>query len=186
MMGSVRHKSAFGKASVLAVLSSIALSGCVTTETPGGQTTSSIGSTAPTTGQARAAVPSGRFPAIPAAQLASMVSSAHCAPMITSIARTAARTATHRGFAIQICGPDREKEGQVVAWMTNLGRDIVVTTPDGQPLPRREGSVNDGAQDVTWTVFGIRSASGPLVCGLPMHNRFAEPTAVAHCRVPSN
>jgi|GEM_PF-5121808 len=150
------------------------LAGCV-------ETTSDGGSRTPSTGESTVVRSNDRFPAISEARLQALASNAHCAPTITSVARTAARTATHRGYAIQICNTEDEKEGYVVAWTANGSRELVITTPDGRPFPRRAGNVNDGPQEVQWGVFGIRLQGGLVACGVPFHHHLNEPFSAAHC-----
>jgi len=173
--------SAIVKSGALCLTVGLLLAGCVetTTETVTVETVTT--SRAPNTGRGGVVMSNEQFPAISEARLQALTSNAHCATTITTIARTAAQTQTHQGYAIQICNADHEKEGHVVAWISNTGNSVIVTSPGGTPYVRRASNLNDGGQQVQWSIFAIRLQSGAVGCALPIHNRFTEPFAVAHC-----
>jgi len=184
----LKHVAVVGKPGTLALALGVLLSGCVqttqaTVDSDPAPATARTG--APTTGTGPTEVLTQRFPAVPVARLEQLVSHTYCATTITSYARTAAETATHRGYAIQVCNPDNEKEGVVVAWVARRGNDIIVTRPDGRPFPRRADTYNIGSQNAQLSIFGMPLRVGPRGCALPRANRFTDPFAVAFCQDPT-
>jgi len=173
------------KTGLLAIAAGILLSGCVETTTgaaTGAMETSAPAPTSVSTGRTQIVSGNGRFPAVDPARLQTLVGAAYCANRITTIARSAGQTDTHRGYAIQICNPDREKEGVAVAWIARRGNaEIIVARPDGTILPRRAGNYNIGSQQTQAGVFGISLSSGPAACYVPRSNHMTEPFASTFC-----